>query len=166
MRFRSAYSPHVVFASPSGSNDYVEYQRSKDDNGVDCLVKGCIHDRQAELKAAARGADISSIIRRHLNGDPSAVGSVDSSMFGDITGAPKDLLEAQRQLIKASNAFYDLPVALRNRYQNNPVKFMQALSDGSYYRTVASRVNVDRKATQQLTADDIAALKKMIGGNT
>ena len=165
MRFRSAYSAREVFASPSGLNDYVEYVRSKDKEGVDCIIKGSIHDRDSELKAAARGADIGSIIKRSLAGDPNAILPVNDSMFADITGAPSNLIEAHNQVIRAETMFYELPLELRNRYSNNPNKFMQALADGSYYKSVATRVNVDRKSTEKLTASDIAALKKMIGGN-
>lgn len=159
MVFRSLSNHPGKFTSPAGHSTYKEYTRSKDEKGIDCLVCGCEHSIPDELAAAARGCNIESIVRRAGLGDPNAVLPVTDDMFGDITAAPKNLIEAELSIIRAKERFDSLPVALKQRYNNNPSEFLKSIEDGSYSKYIASKVT----DSPSLTQAEIEALKKMVG---
>lgn len=167
--FRSAYSERIIFASPCGHSTYSEYVRCKDKNGVDALEKGCDHDIDQELRAAARGADLASIFNRASRGDLSAIGSVDASMFGDLVDAPKNLLEAHQRIFKGQQLFNDLPAEVKAKFNNNATVFMQSIADGSFVKSVADKVTAaskSAKTVEKLSEADIKAIKSMIGGKS
>lgn len=165
MRFRSLSNHAHQIKSPSGSDYYYDFVRTKDKNGVPALKRGCQHCISDEIAAAARGCDVESIVRRAGLGDPNAVLPLDDSMFADVTTAPKSLIEAEMQMINARHIFDSLPLSLRERYHFNPTLFMQSIEDGSYSEYIAARAKASDESGS-LSQDDIAALKKMINGGT
>ena len=166
--FRSAYSKRQIFYSPSGLDSYCEYVRDKDEKGVDILKKGCEHIISEELRAAARGADIQSIFARARAGDPNAIGELTDDMFGDLANAPRNLLEAHNLLFKGRKIFDGLSLELRQKFNNNPMQFMNAIADGSFFKSYIKKASVpnSKNTIDTLSPDDVKALKSLIGGNT
>lgn len=165
--FRSAYSKRKIFYSPCGLDSYFEYVRDKDEKGVDVLKKGCEHIISDELRAAARGADIQSIYSRARAGDPNAIGELTDDMFGDLANAPRNLLEAHNLLFKGRQIFYGLSLELRQKFNNNPMQFMNAIADGSFFKAYIKKGSTPSSKTpiESLSADDVKALKSLLGGN-
>lgn len=166
--FRSAYSERKIFYSPSGRDSYFEYVRDKDEKGVDILKKGTEHCISDELRAAARGADIQSIFARARAGDPNAIGELTDEMFGDLANAPRNLLEAHNLLFKGRQIFDGLSLELRQKFNNNPMQFMSAIADGSFFRSYIkkSSVPLSNNSSDTLSADDVKALKSLLGGSS
>lgn len=50
------------------------------------------------------------------------------AQFGDFASAP-DFMEAQNTLLRAQASFDSLPVKVRDRFNYDPVKFLEFLSD-------------------------------------
>lgn len=163
MRYRSDVNPGPKIVSPSGSDTYYDYIRTKDDHGVDALIRGAAHSIKDELEVAARGCTLEAIIRRASLGDPTAIQPVSDDMFGDVSKAPKSLAEAEMSIIRAKDTFNGLPVELKKRYNNNVYEFMTALDNGSYFNYIKSTA-ASSGASASLSADEVAALKKMLGG--
>lgn len=164
MRYRTDIDRGPTIYSPSGSDTYYDYVRSKDDHGVDCLVKGCIHSIKDELICAAKGCDLATIVRRAGLGDPTAVLPVDESMFGDIVGAPSSLADAEMRIIRAKGLFDSLPAELRRRYNNNPSEFMRSIEDGSYSKYLVQKAK-QSDPTPSLSVEEIEELRKLVGGS-
>lgn len=164
MRYRSLASHSHNIRSPHGSDIYVDLVRSKDKNGVDCLIKGCEHKISDELRAAARGCDLESIVKRSFMGDVNAIRPVSDDSFADVTKMPTSLVDAEMQIIRARETFDSLPLDLRERYGFNAMKFCQALADGSYFKLIAKKSADNSSST--LSKDEIAALKKIVAGGS
>jgi len=47
--------------------------------------------------------------------------------YGDVTGL--DFLEMQNQIVQAKNMFADLPSRIRDRFSNDPAKFLDFFND-------------------------------------
>ncbi len=53
--------------------------------------------------------------------------------FMDVTQFPSSLAEAQNNLIKAERHFNGLSSDVRQKFDNSPIKFMEAVFDGSVF---------------------------------
>lgn len=69
------------------------------------------------INAQAKFTDISFIVNRLMAGDTSVVRN--DSFYADLYDAPKSLAEAMQIQINAERAFYDLPVDVREKFNNN-----------------------------------------------
>lgn len=62
-------------------------------------------------------------------------------MFDDFTQVPASYEEIQERMIEATNRFYELPSALRERFSNDPAALLSFLGDESN-REEASRLGL------------------------
>lgn len=161
MKFRTAYSSSEHQPSPAGSRYRKKYIKSFSDNGTPVLVQDGIEDVYDSIQKAAPGNVIEDLIRRAQSGDDSAIPQpVDS--FVDLTGVPKDMLEANAMLSKAKESFLKLPPAIRSRYSNNFSTFMEAVQDGSFQKDM-TQLN-HKNAVAPLSADEIQKIRSSLGG--
>lgn len=89
----------------------------------------CIEDYGPSLTRAefALESDINTIMR---NATKSGVmpTRTDMARYGDFSAAP-DFMEAQNIVIRARAQFASLPSELRNRFENDPGKFLAWITD-------------------------------------
>ena len=81
-----------------------------------------------------------SLLKRYSEtGDSSLLDRVHNDNYGDLTRAPRDLREAQQQLIDAQSLWNELPSELRSSYENDLGRFLVSLNDGSFEKVIADR---------------------------
>lgn len=84
----------------------------------------CSQDPGVTKQSFKEDCDINVIMERYV---PSEVGSV-PPMFGDFTEAP-DFMAAQAILLDAQEKFGALPSKVRERFANDPARFLEFVND-------------------------------------
>lgn len=163
MKFRSAYSERIVFASPNGNRYRKQYIRGYDNEGNKILVENGVEDLFDTVQKAAPGNCIEDLIRRAESGDSTAIPEVVDS-FVDLSHMPKDLLEAHTMLANAQEKYRLLPKELRSQFGNNFAGMLKAIGDGSFTQALTQPLKSPEKSTG-FTPDQIEEIKKIIGGN-
>lgn len=72
--------------------------------------------------------DINNIVQRYQETGVLPQGDR-QPLFGDFDQYPQDLMSAQQYFDKASDAFGQLPAALRKEFDNDPLKLLAFLQD-------------------------------------
>lgn len=102
---------------------YTAFDRPKDP-GISCPEPTLAQQHFAE------DADINNIVERYqrtgLLVDPAQVNESRRAIYGDFTNAP-DFYAAQAAILKAEEAFLQLPPKLRLRFNNNPAELIDFL---------------------------------------
>lgn len=125
MKFRCSYDRARTYC-PSGSRLRQTYTRGADGS----LVEAGVEDVFDSIQKAGDGLALADLIRRAERGDQTAIPDpVDS--FVDITGAPKDLLEAHMMLSDAKSKYDALPANVKSVFNNDFATMLSAIGDGS-----------------------------------
>lgn len=141
MKFRSAYEYYESgesYHSPSGSDIAFEYSTYLDEKGLECYGITSRFSQRERINAALSGSTVPDIISRFTRGETNLIGSVDKTL-SDITGFPKDFMEAQNLLVKARNHFENLPVDVRASYNHSVSSFLDSVQDGSFLKLHGQR---------------------------
>lgn len=163
MKFRTAYCDKEYFPSPTGTRFRTKYTRSFNNDGVAILEKSGVEDVYDSIQKAANGNTISDLIRRAKAGDPDAIKApIDS--YVNLSGCPRDLLEAHKMLLDARGKFDTLPTDLRNKFGNSFEQFLAASGSGAAVVELGKLAKAQKSTTQPLSAAEIEALRKTIGG--
>lgn len=80
-------------------------------------------------------------------------------MFDDFTQVPSSYEEIQERMIEATNRFYDLPSALRERFSNDPASLLSFLSDEAN-RDEASRLGLLKVSPPTAAPSDSAPVSQ------
>lgn len=163
MKFRTAYSEERVRVhAPTGSKWATQYSIDIVD-GVRTVVPSGKENVYDSIQKSAPGNVIEDLIRRARNGDSSAIPQpVDS--FLDLSHLPNDMLEAHMMLEKAHAKYEQLPLELRNRYDNSFEKFISAAASGKVMKDLITSQKPKTPPAPSLSADDISKLKNLIKG--
>lgn len=161
MKFRSAYTEHIRFPSPNGSRYRTIYQKNPEDPGR--LIEVGVEDTYDTIQKAAVGHTMADIIGRLSAGDTSAVGPIVDTSDIDLTGAPKDMLEAHIMLNDAKAKYNQLPADLKSKFGNSFEQFLRAAADGSVYSVL--QPNSSSVHQDNLSQDEVAKIREIIGGN-
>lgn len=105
------------FVSCAGSDVHVLYSsRIMPDGSI--KLTPCGKESISELiNAQAKFTDISFIVNRLMAGDTSVIRN--DSFYADLYEAPKSLAEAMQIQLDAERSFYNLPVDIREKFNNN-----------------------------------------------
>lgn len=161
MKFRTAYERERKI-SPSGSRYRKNYVKSYEKDGTPVLQEAGVEDVYDSIQKAGQGLGIEDLIRRARAGDDTAIREpVDS--YVDLTHAPKDMLEAHQMLVEAKDKYLQLPAELRGKFGNSFDQFLKASADGSALKVL--QPNKQSEPVQPLSTSEVAAIRKMIGGN-
>lgn len=161
MKFRSAYTEHIRFPSPNGSRYRTIYQKNPEDPGR--LIEVGVEDTYDTIQKAIVGHTMADIIGRLTAGDTAAVGSVGDTSDIDLTGVPKDMLEAHMMLNDAKAKYNQLPAGVKSQFGNSFEQFLQAAMDGSAYSIL--QPNANEVPQEKLSNDEVAKIREIIGGN-
>ena len=82
----------------------------------------------------------------------------------DTLGCPDNLLDAKLMLMNGTKAFDELPASIREKYDNDALKFVQACQDGSISDVITGLNNqvVESDKNTKSQADEIAELRAQI----
>lgn len=116
-RYRPVFTPEVM-----------------DDGQID-LVQTGVEDIQQYIDSFKDSCDISVMVQRFLAGDETALRN-GNPVFMDILGAPKTLAEAYQLNFRAEAAFNNLPVDVREKFNNNFYTFLSGAGTKEWFDTL------------------------------
>ena len=148
MKFRTAYDRERK-QSPSGSRYRQNYTRGSDGS----LIEAGVEDVFDSIQKAGDGLALADLIRRAERGDETAIPApVDS--FADITGAPKDLLEAHMMLNEARSKYDAMPASVKEVFNNDFSTMLAAIGDGSITTKLSQLAKKDEKVPSPTSAPE------------
>lgn len=109
----------VVPRSNSGDKKKILYSTRVNDDGTLTLTESGTIDIQAQIQSEAELCDMSVLISRYLNGDPTALIQRTDGMYGDFTNCPKSYVDMLQNVIDAEAAWEKLPLDVRKSFDNN-----------------------------------------------
>ena len=81
-------------------------------------------DLYAEIQAEYEATKIENILSRAIAGDVSGLSAVGD--YYDTTSMPNNLIDAMTQIQKLENLWLDLPMEIKNKYNNSVEEFVGA----------------------------------------
>nr|QJB21153.1 MAG: internal scaffolding protein [Microvirus sp.] len=123
--FRTQYHREQKISN-SGERFAPIYSPKVSDTGVIDLVETGKVDTYAQIQAWRESCDIKVILQKYINGDSSALNK-NTPLFGDFTDAPTNLVEYYQTMIDAENAFNNLPVDTRAKFNHSPSEFFTSI---------------------------------------
>lgn len=111
------------FVTSSGSDIHILYSGKLMPNGEIKLSECGKESISDKIQAQVPFTDINYIINRLTMGDTSVLR--DGAMYGDFTEVPKSLAEALEVIINGQKKFDELPVEIKNKFDNNYYAWIQ-----------------------------------------
>lgn len=113
------------FYSPEGSRMAKDYEMQIDKKGHKVLKCVGEHDIYPEIQSYAEECKIENIIARAAAGDANALNQR-QAFYADVTDTPRDLAEAQNQILKLKNGFNTLPAEIKEKFDNSIEQFVMS----------------------------------------
>ena len=101
------------------------------------LVKDGVRYLYDEIQSYAEECDINNIVRRYMNGDVTALGSV-QGVYADIMDIPQNRQEALQKVLDAQMYFKDLPSDIKEQFGNSWEQFFMAGDTKEFAEAIAS----------------------------
>lgn len=128
-------------------------------HGLELSKCGCIGDFEPTLtkQAFKEECDINEILKRAANGQDLS-GSISSrvAQYGDFTQFP-DFHESMNVVARAQEAFMELPWQVRERFANDPGKFVEFCQDEKNYDEAVKLGLLDAKSVEARRAEKAKA---------
>lgn len=122
--FRTPVSEPVHKKTNSGEKLEEVLAMKLDEKGNEEFYVSGLHDTYAEIQAYADEVNLERIIDRCLEtGDLNILNQVKKEYI-DITEMPKNLIDAKNKINAAETEFYNLPLEIREKYDNNFNKYL------------------------------------------
>lgn len=123
-KFATAYTRvGTHFYAPEGSRMANDYEMQIDKKGHKILKCVGQHDIYPEIQSYAEECKIENIIARAAAGDMNAL-NARKAFYADITDTPRDLADAQNQILKLKNGFEKLPTEIKEKFDNSMERFV------------------------------------------
>lgn len=145
MVFRSRSSPREIFYSNRPIGVATEYIEKVDDNGVRYLAVSGKKDINALVQAALEGTLVYNILNRYSLGDEGVLEKV-KGFFGDVTRVPTSLADTVNMLNDVNKRFADLPVDIKQIFNNSAMEFSNSCLNGDVELRLNSFVKSKMKA--------------------
>lgn len=117
--------PDTVFTEPGDRFlDIFQEQIGKDGTlEVVPVGKKCVYD---EIQVDLESTKIENILHQVAMGDLNALQQREA-FYVDSTTMPKNLMEAQNIVVRAKEEFYNMPVEVRELFNNSPEKYVSEM---------------------------------------
>lgn len=141
---RTQYSKHPRYYCAEGSHFGDRYVLEYNDKGEEVLIN--YHDDPVydDIQSHAESTDLRTLIARYQTGDINALGNMkQNGMLCDTTQYPKTLPEFLKLKQKAENFFSSLPVEEREKYNHDPIQFLNEYGKEIFDHTVKQFVNTE-----------------------
>lgn len=112
-----------VVPTCSGDLYHVLYRATVKANGDIVLVEDGKEDIKQKINSFRDVTDMSYILKQMALGNTSVL-NASPGMYGDFTKMPKTMAEAMQIMIDAEKAFYELPIDVRNNFDNDVQKWI------------------------------------------
>ena len=136
------------YVSDPGSRYRPIYTSEIMDDGTIELVQTGVEDLQEIYNSQRDTCEVSVLVQRYLAGDESALQRA-NPMFLDLLGAPQSLMEAYQIQHRAEQAFASLPVAIREKFDQDFGKFLAGAGTPEWYEALKMPQNSVEKESDQ-----------------
>lgn len=121
------------FVTNPGSDIHELYEGKLLPNGEIRLVPCGKESISEKINSYAKFTDIKYIMNRLEQGDTSVVRAPEKAMYGDFTKVPKSLADALQLMINAESRFNELPLDIRNKFNNSYLAWMQSAGSDVWF---------------------------------
>lgn len=122
--FRTPVSERKVVHSKTGERFEKELALMTDDKGIEKFYVKSKTDTYEKIQAFAEDCKIENILLRCRDlGDYSMLNQAEP-MYADISDMPKSYIEAHNKIQKMEQNFNDLPLEIRNKFDNSFTKYL------------------------------------------
>lgn len=132
----SQLDPGTKPKTESGTRFINTYQEEIGDDGKLCLKKTGQHDVYAEIQEDAEDSKIENILHKAAMGDLNALNQRQLT-YADATTMPKDWKEAQNTILKGKDEFYEMPLEVRQLFDNSPEKYISEMGTKEFLEKMA-----------------------------
>ena len=127
--------PETVPTNP-GTQYINTYQEELDKEGKLTLVKTGEHNVYLEIQEDAEDSKIENILHRAAMGDLNALNQREVA-YMDATTMPKNLKEMQNEIIKFKDEFYEMPLEVRQLFNNSPEMYVSEMGTQEFLDKMA-----------------------------
>lgn len=111
------------FVTSSGNKYHIKYTPKLMNDGTIKLIESGKDDIKASINSFHDVTDMAYVLRQLQLGDTSVLTSK-MPMYGDFTKMPNNMHEAMQLMIDGERKFYELPLEVRQKFDNNFRKWM------------------------------------------
>lgn len=137
MKFRTKYGEHLKVDTAVGSPVKIEYQLRIID-GEEKLVETGKSDWYAYIQSHKDSVDIHKILERCAMLDDYSPLMRMPAQFMDVTQMPKNLAEAHTMIQDAKNFFEQMPIEIKQKYENNYMQFISDIGSEKFMSNVSN----------------------------
>lgn len=159
--FRSLLTTHERFFAPAGSRNADTFEIQIDKKGHKSLKWVGTHDIYQDIQSYKEECSIENIIARAAAGDLNALNK-SQGFYADITESPRDLAEAQRNILKLSNTFDALPAEIRAKFDNSKEVFVNEFGTEEFSKKMGWNTGAAEKAPDQAFSPETEAAKEVL----
>lgn len=159
--FRSLLTAHERFFAPAGSREADTFEIQIDKKGHKSLKWVGTHDIYQDIQSYKEECSIENIIARAAAGDLNALNRT-QGFYADITESPRDLAEAQREIMKLSNTFEALPAEIRAKFDNSKEVFVNEFGTEEFAKKMGWNTGTAEKAPEQAFSPEQEAAKEVL----
>lgn len=142
MRNKNARVPDPnKFVSCPGDKFHIEYRPVVNDDGTIKLVESGKMNIQEYIQSFKDSCDMNYIIKQLQLGNISVLNQK-KVFYGDFTDAPSTMAEFQQRIIDGQNAFYSLPLEVRNKYDHDVMKFLADIGSDKWMNAMKDFIPV------------------------
>lgn len=152
MRNKNAKVPDVskIFTNP-GSPIHILYAPKILDDGTITLVENGTENIQSFIDSFVEQTDIAFIIKQLQLGNTDVL-SKKQPMYGDFTEMPKTQAELLQIRIDAERAFYDLPLDVRQKFNNSFNEWFASNGKPEWFEKMKPLIS-DQEVKDEVTSD-------------
>lgn len=152
-KFSTQYDrkPKRYYSDP-GSREANTYEIQIDKKtGHKTLICTGTKDIWTDIQSYKDECDIAQIMARAAAGDLNALNQR-KGFYGDISETPRDLFEAQNNILKLERGFNELPAEIREKFDNSKEKFITEFGSNEWYEKMGF---VETKEAKSETTENI-----------
>lgn len=117
--------------TPTGTKYINTYQEEIDKKGKKGLKKTGKTNVYDMIQLDAESCKIENILHAVAMGDLSALKQREAT-YADTTTMPKNLMEAQNIVIRMKDEFYQMPLEVRQKFDNSPEQYVSEMGTNAF----------------------------------
>lgn len=137
------------YVSEPGSPIKIEYSSRYDENGDIVLEESGKINFQDYIESFAESSSLAFLVAKYEAGDPDALNQIHGA-YMDITNAPTSYADLFNKVNEAQSTFENLPVDIKELFNNDPVKFFSSYGSKDFFDRIMS---LDRYNTDKLESE-------------
>lgn len=138
---------HERHITAPGEAVVATYSPEYDKSGALQLVQDGEHNLYEEIQSHRDSTDLSLILNRYFNGDPTALSRVQGT-YMDVTGLPDNIHEAMTLVDNARRDFDTLPPDIKQLFDNDANQFLSSLGTEDWFEKMQLKQDSSEKIVE------------------